>query len=495
MASSNPFTDFLTKYTTDYTATSKSDLHKAAVDGDVERVATLLKGDDVQIDLEDDRGNTPLYMAVQNNHFQVVQMLIQHGACVNPNKCVPLNIVRNFEIAKLLIDSGSSVTAIDDLGNAPLHEATQFGNDRITELFLNNGADINQTNNNGQNALHLSCKNSSDENRFQTVQMLIRYGIEVNTLDNLKRSPLHHACQNAKTSNIIGLLVAQNAVLKEHDFQGMCPIHYLLDHHHLFDPGDVTLFLAGVDKLLQREDCADVTDAAGKTPLHYAAEKTTDRIVSFLLKRGSNANISDGFGRTPLHFANSVETCSVLISGGCTPGVKDFWGQAAIHLATERKHIEIVEEMMNYGSNFDGGDVKGRTILHIAASNGSDNIVRLLLQKGMNANITDNHSSTPLHIATWNDNTSTVDLLLENKGDPFFKDENGNTAFDLSLYRSSEETIGILSKYTDRTGNNESVCKFTKHADSLMHLDDFEKIITCNDMIKKSETDLNNFVG
>lgn len=195
MASSNPFTDLLMKYTTDYTASSKSDLHKVAVDGDVERVVTLLDGGDIQIDLEDDRGNTPLYMAVQNNHFQVVKTLIQHGACVN-QKCVPLNIVRNFEIAKLLVDSGSSVTAVDELGNTPLHKATEFGNDRIAELFLNNGADINQTNHNGQNALHLACKNSSDENRLQTVQMLIRYGIDINTIDNLKRSALHHACQN-----------------------------------------------------------------------------------------------------------------------------------------------------------------------------------------------------------------------------------------------------------------------------------------------------------
>ncbi|CAG2213452.1 unnamed protein product [Mytilus edulis] len=479
---------------TDYTAASKSDLHKAAVDGDVECVVKLLNGGDVQIDLEDDRGNTPLYMAVQNNHFQVVKTLIQYGACINPT-CVPLNIVRNFEIAKLLVDSGSSVTAVDELGNNPLHKATEFGNDRIAELFLNNGADINQTNHNGQNALHLACKNSSDENRFQTVQMLIRYGIDVNTLDNLKRSPLHHACQNAKTNNIIGLLVAKNAVFKEHDFQGMCPIHYLLDYYHLYDPEDESLFLAGIDKLLQGEDCANVTDAAGKTPLHYAAEKTTDRIVSFLLSRGSNANISDGFGRTPLHFVNSVETCFVLTSGGCNPDIKDFWGQAAVHLATERKDIEIVKEMMNTSTNFDEGDVKGRTILHIAASNGSDDIVMLFLKKGMNANITDNFSNTPLHLATWNDHTSTVELLLENKGDPYFKDENRNTAFDLSLYRSSEDTIDILSKYINRTGPKESQCKFTNYADSLMHLDDFEKVISCNDMIKTSETDMNIFVG
>ncbi|XP_071182030.1 serine/threonine-protein phosphatase 6 regulatory ankyrin repeat subunit B-like [Mytilus edulis] len=494
MASSNPFTDFFTKYTTDYTAASKSDLHKAAVDGDVECVVKLLNGGDVQIDLEDDRGNTPLYMAVQNNHFQVVKTLIQYGACVNP-KCVPLNIVRNFEIAKLLVDSGSSVTAVDELGNNPLHKATEFGNDRIAELFLNNGADINQTNHNGQNALHLACKNSSDENRFQTVQMLIRYGIDVSTLDNLKRSPLHHACQNAKTNNIIGLLVAKNAVLKKHDFQGMCPIHYLLDHYHLYDPEDETLFLAGIDKLLQGEDCANVTDAAGKTPLHYSAEKTNDRIVSFLVSRGSNANISDGFGRTPLHFVNSGKTCSVLTSRGCKPDITDFWGQAAVNLATERMDIEIVEEMINNGTNFDEGDVKGRTILHIAASNGSDDIVMLLLKIGINANMTDNYSNTPLHLATWNDNASTVDLLLENRGDPYFKDENGNTAFDLSLYRSSKDTIDILLKYTNRTSNKESQCKFTNYADSLMHLDDFEKLITCNGMIKTSEPELNNFVG
>lgn len=297
------------------------------------------------------------------------------------------------------------------------------------------------------------------------------------------------------TANIIGLLVAQKAVLKEHDFQGMCPIHCLLDHYHLYDPEDETLFLAGIDKLLQGEDYANVTDAAGKTPLHYAVEKTSDRIVSFLLSRGSNAYMSDGFGRTPLHFVNSVETCSVLTSHGCKPDIKDFWGQTAVHLATERMDIEVIEEILNYGTHFDEGDVKGRTILHIAASNGSVDIVMLLLRKGMNANTTDNYSNTPLHLATWDDNTSTVDLLLENKGDPYFKDDNGNTAFVLSLYRSSEDTIDLLSKYTERTGNKESQCKFTNYADSLMHLDDFKKVISCNDMIKTSETDINNFVG
>jgi len=47
--------------------------------------------------------------------------------------------------------------------NTPLHKAAQFGYISIIQLLIENGADVNASNNEGETALHYAMKNNNAE--------------------------------------------------------------------------------------------------------------------------------------------------------------------------------------------------------------------------------------------------------------------------------------------------------------------------------------------
>lgn len=74
--------------------------------------------------------------ATLSGHYEVVKLLIEHGADVNARKGtyntveIPLMYAvqyERFDIAKLLIDNGADVNTKDNDGKTPLMIATQSG--------------------------------------------------------------------------------------------------------------------------------------------------------------------------------------------------------------------------------------------------------------------------------------------------------------------------------------------------------------------------------
>jgi hypothetical protein len=53
-------------------------------------------------------------------------------------------------------------------------------------------------------------------------------------------------------------------------------------------------------------DIKTITDAMGKTLLHYAAQKGHDKLVTYLLSKGADANLKDKDGKTPLTLAQEL---------------------------------------------------------------------------------------------------------------------------------------------------------------------------------------------
>jgi ankyrin repeat protein len=95
----------------------REQLHLAAQDGDVERVAQLLK-DGYQTNFCDELGKTPLHYAVERVHLDVIRILLASGADINAHDervigNTPLRDVAancSFEVAKMLIDAGADPT-------------------------------------------------------------------------------------------------------------------------------------------------------------------------------------------------------------------------------------------------------------------------------------------------------------------------------------------------------------------------------------------------
>jgi ankyrin repeat protein len=65
------------------------EIHDAAEDGDLAKVKALLKGTPELISSKDDKGRTPLHLAVEEDQKHVAKWLLVHGANINAKDAYP----------------------------------------------------------------------------------------------------------------------------------------------------------------------------------------------------------------------------------------------------------------------------------------------------------------------------------------------------------------------------------------------------------------------
>ena len=106
---------------------------KAAKQGDVASVKSLLANDPGLLKVRDTDGSTPLHCATWKGHAEVVALLLKSGAdvnAVNENEhwgTTPLHAAAHANqaaIAKLLLDHGANVKAKDKEGRTPMIHTT-----------------------------------------------------------------------------------------------------------------------------------------------------------------------------------------------------------------------------------------------------------------------------------------------------------------------------------------------------------------------------------
>ena len=114
-------------------------IHEAAAEGNIKRVKQhLVEGVDVNAKFKD--GWTPLHMASEGGHREIVDLLIAKGADIN-----------------------ATAGAGDGVGWTPLHEAAEGGHKKVVELLILKGADINAKNGDGRTPLDLAIEHKNAE--------------------------------------------------------------------------------------------------------------------------------------------------------------------------------------------------------------------------------------------------------------------------------------------------------------------------------------------
>ena len=128
------------------------------------------------------------------------------------------------------------------------------------------------------------------------------------------------------------------------------------------------------------------------------AEMNNEEVKSLVSK--SSIEVTDGEGRTPLIYAalsGNTEILNWLIELKADVNSQDRNGWCALHAASQNKHPEIIQSLINNGANPNLTDSFGNGPLWTATMNarGDQTIPQMLLQAGANANHKNNSNRSP----------------------------------------------------------------------------------------------------
>jgi ankyrin repeat protein len=204
---------------------------------------------------------SPLGAALHGKHFQVVELLYEHGADVRVRGGMGWTLLHLasrdglVDTARWLLNHGADANAQDNgEGWTPLHVAVWIKHPEIVQMLLEHHADIHAQNPKGEVALHFAACHY--ESQFQTniLELLLDHGADVNARDNEGSTPLHHSSfrRSGPTLSVRGsvegtrLLLEHGANIDAENNKGDTPFMVALkaEHHEMVE------FLWGLGKML-----------------------------------------------------------------------------------------------------------------------------------------------------------------------------------------------------------------------------------------------------
>ncbi|XP_053348675.1 serine/threonine-protein phosphatase 6 regulatory ankyrin repeat subunit A-like isoform X1 [Clarias gariepinus] len=476
-------------------------LHIASQCGNLEMLQSLLKKG-VPLHMADKSGAVCLHVAAKFGHKTVVQVLLQRGLHVdatNKDGLTALHVaVENCKpkVVQILLGSGAQVQLRGGKAlEMPLHIAARVKDgEKVAEMLLKSGAEVNTEQDNGETAMHIAACHGN----LQTMGTLLEEGADLTWRSKAEETPLHVAVRHCHAHIVVWIL---EYLTRERHRKGteLCV-------RQANQKGETTLHLAAeIQKnIVHRDDedvqiirtlmeyNADITAATrekGETPIHYCARIGNVAVLQEMLNNvPSNClqtaiNKQDKTGRSPLLLAaelGHMEVVRLLLERNARVDVFDEEGKSALHLAAQQGHEDIADILLSYKAFVNAKTKLGLTPLHLSAQTGSSHLVQLLIKAHKapidaltlskqtplhlaaisgNLDICENlfsidtitakdiHGQTPLHLAAENDHSDIVKLFLQKMPDlATLPNMEGATCINIAAAKGSLTVIRELLK-------------------------------------------------
>jgi ankyrin repeat protein len=318
-------------------------------------VEAILNLEDIDINhREKTAGRSPLILAAESNHWEVVKLLLAKG--VDPN-------------------------LKDSMGSTAATRAVAEGNLEVLKTMLDYEVDLFCLDEEKRSLLHVA----ADESHIDILELLHERGLPVNSPDEIGMIPIHCACRagNLEVAQVV-LSMGSNTTVTDH--YGRTPAAVARQYGH----AKLTHLFPGDDG--SSNDSTD--DSLADLPLWALVTlRRLDLIQSLISTNKADFSILEpGTNRTALH-------CALY---------KNTEGPEHTH------NIQILKELLKSGIGvLDEVDRNLQTALHIAAAYNDRDAVKILLEHDPDVNAVDRFGLTPLIIAYKNSKTDLAIDLIE----------------------------------------------------------------------------------
>ncbi len=200
------------------------DVHEAAIAGDLDQVRRYVEeGGDIDA-IGGEYDQTPLGMAVMENHADVAEYLVEQGADVNKanhNGIAPLHVASRsggIESVRLLVENGAIVEATDPRFS-PLLWAARVGATDIVAYLIEHGGDVNFV---AEGAGGTPLLMAARLGWIETIELLLEHGAETEP-EGTFSTALAMGVQSEDTE-VVQLLLDHGADPNAPDQQGNSPL-------------------------------------------------------------------------------------------------------------------------------------------------------------------------------------------------------------------------------------------------------------------------------
>ncbi|XP_067678573.1 ankyrin-1-like [Haliotis asinina] len=422
----------------------RSILQSACQKGNIDMVKFILSQNTVSINTGWKATITPIMIAAEMGHKEVVKLLVSSGADVSLADNKGDNILHytcqggHTEIVKYILSQNmSDINSRGFQKMSPLMRAALMGHREVMKLLVSKGADVLQLDQGGDNILHYACQgghietveyilsqNMSDINSrgFQkmsplmraalmghreVMKLLVSKGADVLQLDQGGDNILHYACQGGHIETVEYILSQNMSDINSRGFQKMSPLMRaaLMGHREVMK----LLVSKGADVLQ--------LDQGGDNILHYACRRGHIETVEYILSQNMLDINSRGFQKmNPLMNAALMghrEVIKLLVSKGADVLQLDLGGDNILHYACRGGHIETVEYILSQNMlDINSRGFQKMNPLMRAALMGHREVIKLLVSKGADVLQLDLGGDNILHYACQGGHIETVEYIL-----------------------------------------------------------------------------------
>ncbi|KAK6523143.1 hypothetical protein TWF694_006038 [Orbilia ellipsospora] len=425
-------------------------------------IAQLRKLLDEGADPNQDHWNdSPMNAAVKGRQKEVVEVLVEYGASVNP---LPGKIHRNplglaaeasdTVMLDYLLQMGADPNDSKSGYNWALSQAARKGNLEIVQLLIDNGADLT----------------AHDFDVFETAiwggEKVMKYLFD-SVSDWDREMALNHALQAAAyyvKPDVCKTLVEWGADVYATGGEYGSPLHAVISNPHLFGATEINNRRVIFDMFLERIPKPLGPEAPKGPSLLVVA--ITGRKISFvmdLLKAGADPN-----GRGDEDFDNPLQAAAKYSSSLLKPlidagaDVNAFSPTSrfgtALHVAAYAHDCEAIAILLNHGAKIDfvsskyGGVIQAAAKRDTISSGGwiegeqSVRAMQLLQSRGAAVNVSGGRYGNALQLAAKCDNLEGVKWLLSHGADPHSKGRWG-TARDAALAKKKWRIVSYLEQH------------------------------------------------
>ncbi len=226
---------------------------------------TLMKayGNNMQLigdlGLKNQKGRTPLHMAIMN---------------------------KRLDVAELLLSAGANPEGIDNSNNSAL--GALFMSSEVSDLCELNSA-------NHYNQAVINNREFGSQEIIDGVRHIERFYPECK--DQLGNTLLHYASFYGEMKVVEFLVGDLHYNLDSLNIKGFTPLHYATEK----------MMINVADYLLESGADLDITNSNGYLPLHIAAKVNSPEMLACLLKHGSLIDKEDRFGKTAIEYIDKAD--------------------------------------------------------------------------------------------------------------------------------------------------------------------------------------------